>query len=103
MHRMGGLPPGFACTIVQPRATIFLTLQVTCEGKDGEQEITANVADSIGKMKHAATVAFDAPIEYSVFCNVSPETPEGTMLSRTHLTDLKDGDHIHLKPAPAKA
>ena len=80
----------------------MVTLKVTCEDKDGEREITVNVADSIGKMKHAATVAFDAPIEYSVYCGVSPETPEGTMLSRAHLNDLKDGDYIHLKPSPAK-
>jgi hypothetical protein len=51
----------------------IVALQVTCEGKEGIQQVTANVAQSIGKLKHDAIVAFDAAIDFQVFCRVTEE------------------------------
>jgi hypothetical protein len=50
-----------------------VVLAVTCEGKEGIQQVTANVAQSIGKLKHDAIVAFDAAIDFQVFCRITEE------------------------------
>jgi hypothetical protein len=79
-----------------------VTLKVTCEGKSGEKQITAKVGQSIGKLKHTAAAEFEAPIEYSVYCHVSPSNPEGTLLTRSLLSNLTDNDVIHLAAGPEK-
>jgi hypothetical protein len=43
---------------------------------------------SIGKLKHAATVEFGAPIDLNVYCQVSPENPEGVLLTRAILNTM---------------
>jgi hypothetical protein len=48
-------------------------LQVTCEGKEETKPVTANVRQSIGKLKHNAIVAFDAAIDFQVFCRITAE------------------------------
>jgi hypothetical protein len=40
---------------------------------------------STGKLKHSATVEFGAPIDLNVYCQVSPEYPEGVLLTRAIL------------------
>jgi hypothetical protein len=69
-----------------------VTLKVTCEGQSGEKTVVARLSQSIGKLKHAATKEFDAPIHYNVFSG-------GVLLTRALLNELKDNDSIHLKPA----
>jgi len=77
--------------------TRTVTLKVTCAGFPGEKEVIANLGESIGKLKHAATSAFEAPITQVVYC-------KGALLTRQVLTDLKDGDSINLaEPVPVKA
>lgn len=76
-----------------------VVLKVTCEGESETKQVTANVAQSIGKLKHAATLEFCAPIDFKVFCRITPETPEGVLLSRAILTEMSDNDVIHIKPA----
>lgn len=78
-----------------------VVLKVTCEGESETKQVTANVAQSIGKLKHAATVEFSAPIEFQVFCRITPENPEGVLLSRSILNEMSDNDVIHIRPATA--
>jgi len=76
----------------KPRAVDERTVQlkVTCVGKGSEEkELTARLGESIGRIKHAATQAFDAPIHLNVFC-------KGELLTKTILAGLSDGDVIHL-------
>ena len=42
----------------------------------------------LGKLKHAATVEFDAPIEFNVFCKVTAENPEGILLTKAIFTEM---------------
>lgn len=76
-----------------------VVLKVTCEGESETKQVTANVAQSIGKLKHAATVEFSAPIEFQVFCRITPESPDGILLSRSILNEMSDNDVIHIRPA----
>ena len=78
-----------------------VVLKVTCEGETETKQVTANVAQSIGKLKHSATVEFSAPIEYQVFCRITPENPEGVLLSRSILNEMSDNDVIHIRPPTA--
>ena len=78
-----------------------VVLKVTCEGETETKQVTANTAQSIGKLKHSATVEFCAPIDFQVFCRITPETPEGVLLSRAILIEMSDNDLIHIKPAAA--
>lgn len=81
-----------------------LSLTVTCEGKADEKKVVvAKLAESIGKLKHTATVAYDAPISYSVYCQITPENPEGTLLTKAILKTLAENELIHLKEPPAEA
>jgi hypothetical protein len=50
-----------------------VVLSVTCEGKEEIKQVTANVRQSIGKLKHNAIVAFDAAIDFQVFCRITAE------------------------------
>lgn len=43
---------------------------------------------SQGKLKHSATVEFGAPIDLNVYCQVSPENPEGVLLTRAILNNM---------------
>jgi hypothetical protein len=80
-----------------------IPLRVTCEGKPGEEKIVeARLSESIGKLKHTATVAYEAPISYSVYCQITPENPEGVLLTKAILKTLPEKDSIHLKEPPAK-
>jgi hypothetical protein len=73
-----------------------IVLMVTCEGESETKQITANVAHSIGKLKHLA----GAPMEFNVFCHITPETPDGVLLSRAILNEMSDNEMIHIKQAP---
>lgn len=81
---------------------IPVALKVTCEGKVGEKQITVKLSQSIGKLKHTAAEEFDAVGEYTVYCHVSSENPEGTLLTRAILAEMTDNDVIHLKPSAEK-
>jgi hypothetical protein len=79
-----------------------IPLRVTCDGKEGEKIINAKLSQSIGKLKHTATVEFDAPTSYNVY-SINDETPDGVLLSKALLRKLEDNDRIHLKPGPELA
>jgi hypothetical protein len=85
---------------VEPRT---INLKVTCHGKSGEKTISTKVNQMIGKIKHTAITEFECPVEYSVFCHITPENPEGVLLTKKILSEMNDGDLIHLRPAPEKA
>ena len=77
-----------------------VTLRVTCDDKDEVIELAVKVNQSIGKLKYNAVEEFGVTPEYSVFCNITPENPEGDMLNRTLLSEMADGDAIHLRNIP---
>jgi len=87
-------------TIREPRT---ITLKVTCHGKSGEKSITTKCNQMIGKIKHTAIADFECPTEYSVFCQMTRENPDGVLLTKKILSEMNDGDVIHLRPAPEKA
>ena len=50
--------------------------------------LTISVFPFPGKLKHAATVEFDAPIEYNVFCRITAENPEGVLLTKAIFMEM---------------
>lgn len=82
---------------VRPEDDRSVTLRVSCEGKPDVKIVIAKLGQSIGKLKHSATEAFEAPTTLNVFYN-------NELLTKAILRTLNDNDTIHLKePVAATA
>jgi len=82
---------------IRPEDDRTLSLRVTCQGRAETHTVQAHLAQSIGKLKHAATEAFGAPVNYNVFHN-------DVMLTKATLRTLQDNDTVHIKePVEATA
>lgn len=66
-----------------------INLKVTCKGKEGEQTIEVNLSETIGKLKHSATRAFECPVEFTVY-------HKGAFLTKEAYLALQDGDSVEL-------
>lgn len=69
-------------------------LKVTCDDISGTKDITACLGDTIGKLKHSAVTAFEAPITHNVFF-------KGEKLTKAILATMSDGETIHIGPPKA--
>lgn len=74
-----------------------IDLRVTCQGFAETKVVTAVISQSIGKLKHSATEAFGAPIEYNIFSAPNAEFPLGQFLTKAILRTLSNNDAVHLR------
>lgn len=79
---------------VRPEDDRSLSLRVTCQGRSEAHVVQAHLSQSIGKLKHAATEAFGAPVTYNVFHN-------NALLTKAILRTLNDNDTVHIKEPEA--
>ena len=88
----------------RPEDDRSISLQVHCVGKTEVKTVVAKLSQSIGKLKHAATEAFEVSPTLNVFVNVTAENAQGVLLSKALLRALNDNDAVYLRePAPATA
>ena len=88
----------------RPEDDRSISLQVHCVGKTEVKTVVAKLSQSIGKLKHTATEAFEASPTLNVFANVTSENPQGVLLSKALLRGMVDNDAVYLRePVPATA
>ena len=85
----------------QRKNDVPIPLTVTCDGKTETKTVEVRVFQSIGRLKHACIEAFDVPLQYSIYCQRTKENPEGILLTKTILKQMKEGDNVHLGPLVA--
>lgn len=85
----------------KPEDDRSVSLQVSYAGVPEAKTVVAKLSQSIGKLKHAATEAFDAPTELNVFL-VNAENPQGIKLTKALLRGLSDNATVELR-APTTA
>lgn len=85
----------------KPREVRNVTVTVTCEGKSGEQRIEVNTAGTVGRLKTAATAAFEAPLTYNVY-HVTKADPKGVYLTKAIMATFTEESRVHLG-APTEA
>lgn len=76
----------------------IVPLTVTCDDKAETITIDTKIYQSIGKLKHACAEGFGVPLQYSIYCQRTNENPEGILLNKTLLKEMKAGDKVHLGP-----
>jgi hypothetical protein len=74
----------------RPEDDRSVTLNVTSANSSETKTVVAVMSQSIGKLKHAATEAFEAPVSYNVYHN-------GELLTKATLRTLSENDTIHIK------
>lgn len=81
----------------EPNETV-VPLTATCDGKTEKVTVEAKIFQSIGRLKHSCIEAFGVPADYSIYCQRTPENPEGILLTKVILKQMQEGDNIHLGP-----
>jgi hypothetical protein len=68
-----------------------IDLKVTCDGMEGEKDVTAKLGESLGKLKHNAVVQFDGiPTSYVIYYKADK-------LTKSVLSGLQEGEVLHLR------
>jgi len=86
-----------------PANETAVVLQVACEGKTEIARIETKIFQSIGKLKYAAVEHFGVPDNYTIYCQRTPENPNGVMLNKSIMRSLQDNDMVFIGPPPPSA